>query len=68
MIIVRRLNDEEFALNSDLIETIDENPDTTIHTTDKRVYIVKETKEEVIDLIVAFKQRCFSRFSEERGD
>ncbi len=64
MIIVRRLNGEEFGLNSDLIETIDETPDTTIHMVNKRVYIVKESKEEIVDLIVQFKQRCFSKFIE----
>ncbi len=61
MIIVRRLNGQEFALNSDLIETIEENPDTTIRTTDKRFYIVKETMREVVDLVVEFRQRCYER-------
>ena len=30
MIILKKLNGEEFVLNSDLIETIMETPDTTI--------------------------------------
>ena len=52
MIILKRLNGVEFAINSDLIETIEENPDTTIHMTNKHFYIVQESKQEIIDLIL----------------
>lgn len=58
MIILKRLNGVEFAINSDLIETIEENPDTTIHMTNKHFYIVQESKQEIIDLIVDFRRRC----------
>jgi len=58
MIIVRRLNGVEFALNCDHIETIEANPDTTIRMTNKNYYIVQETQQEVIDLIIDYKRRC----------
>ncbi|MBQ8434743.1 MAG: flagellar FlbD family protein [Oscillospiraceae bacterium] len=42
MIILTKLNDQEFALNHRLIETIQENPDTTIKLSNGNTYIVKE--------------------------
>ncbi len=60
MIILRKLNGSEFALNSDLIETVEEAPDTTIRMNDKHIYIVKESLREVVDLIVEHKRRCLN--------
>lgn len=48
MITLTKLNGTEFVLNSNLIETIYENPDTTIHLTNGTIYIVKESKAEVV--------------------
>jgi len=60
MIQLTRLNDEEFALNTDLIERIDANPDTVFTLIDGTKYIVSESLEEVIDRIVAFRARVVS--------
>jgi flagellar protein FlbD len=57
MIILTKLNDVPFALNSDMIETIQENPDTTICLFNKNIYIVKESMQEVMDKIVAFRRK-----------
>lgn len=43
-------------LNSDLIEIIDENPDTTIHLVNKNIYIVQETMMEVVELVKDYKR------------
>lgn len=48
MIIVSDLRGDEFTLNCDLIETISENPDTTMRLTNGKVYIVRESMREVI--------------------
>ena len=58
MIVLTKLNGVPFALNSDMIETIQENPDTTICLFNKSIYIVKETMQEVMDKIVAFRQKA----------
>ncbi len=50
MIIVHKLRGEEFALNCDLIETISENPDTTMLLTNGNVYIVRESMRQIIDM------------------
>ncbi len=57
MITLTKLNTQSFALNSDLIETIEETPDTVIATTNGNKYVVKETTQEVIDKIIAYKRR-----------
>lgn len=59
MIVLNKLNGEEFALNDELIETIVETPDTTIKLTNGNVYIASQTVDEVITLIAEFKNRCF---------
>ena len=59
MIVLSKLNGTEFVLNCELIETIYANPDTTIHLTDGRIYIVKETMEQVIQKTVSFKREIF---------
>ena len=58
MIILTRLNGTEFALNPDLIETMDENPDTTIRLVDKNFLIVRESMREVIQKIVDYRRAC----------
>ncbi len=60
MISLTKLNDTEFVLNCDLIETIQENPDTTIRLTTGNIYIVKETMEEVVNATIRYKQATFS--------
>ena len=56
MIALTKLDGTIFALNSDLIETVMENPDTTIHLTIKKFYIVRETMEEVMSKVVEFRK------------
>ncbi len=60
MIVLTKLNDIEFVLNCDLIETVLENPDTTIRLTDGNMYIVKESMQEVIHKTVAYKKLIYS--------
>lgn len=60
MIRLTKLNDVEFALNCDLIETVLENPDTTIRLTDGNMYIVKESMQEVVNRTIAFKREIYS--------
>ena len=59
MILLKKLNGEEFILNCDLIETIMENPDTTILLTNGKHLIVRESKEEVVDKVVKFRREAF---------
>lgn len=58
MILLRKLNSTIFALNPDLIETIEAHPDTTIRLTTKSYQIVLETTEEIIEKIIEYRRKC----------
>ena len=62
MITITKINDKEIVINSDLIETMESTPDTTISMTTGRKVIVKEELEKVIDKIVEYKQRIFTQY------
>lgn len=57
MIKVTRLNGIEYLLNPHLIESIDQNPDTTITLVSGKKVIVKETPKEVLSEIVEYRKR-----------
>ncbi len=60
MILLRRLNGTEFAINADLIERIEITPDTVVSLVDGTKYVVADTVEEVIDRIVTFRARILA--------
>lgn len=55
MIILTKINDTEFALNFELIEIMQETPDTTITLTTGRKLIVKESIDEIMQKIKFYK-------------
>lgn len=59
MITITKLNEKELVINSDLIELIESTPDTTITMTTGRKVIVRESVDEVLEKVVAFKQQIF---------
>ncbi|MCT4633761.1 MAG: flagellar FlbD family protein [Firmicutes bacterium] len=60
MIKLSRLNGKEFVLNCDLIEFMEETPDTIITLTTGKKVIVVETIDLVIDRIVEYKKRIYA--------
>ncbi|MDP4160376.1 MAG: flagellar FlbD family protein [Bacillota bacterium] len=58
MIYVTRLNGTEFAINPDLIEIMEETPDTVITLTGGNKYVVSESVEILIERIAEFRRRC----------
>lgn len=59
MITLTKLNGTKFVLNCDLIETIQENPDTTIRLSNGNIYIVEESSDKVIDLTIEFRREIW---------
>ncbi|OAN40216.1 flagellar FlbD family protein [Microbacterium sp. H83] len=57
MITVTRLDQTRFAVNPDLIERVQASPDTTLHMIDGHVYVVAESLDAVIELVVAYRAR-----------
>ena len=59
MIELTRLNDTKFTLNADLIETVEEVPDTVITLTSGKKLFVKESRQNVKNLVVLYRQEVF---------
>lgn len=57
MIQVSRLNNETFYVNPDLIEFIEETPDTVISMESGRKLVVSESSQELIESIIQYRQR-----------
>ena len=60
MIDVTRMNGKQFTLNSDLIETIEETPDTVLTLTTGKKIIVKESRQKVKNLVKLYRKEIFS--------
>lgn len=60
MILLHRLNGSEFIINDQQIETIESTPDTVITLINDHKYIVREPAAEVLNLVVAFRQRIIA--------
>lgn len=56
MIDVTKVNGKKFTLNSRLIETIEETPDTVITLTTGKKIIVKESRQEVKNLVKLYEK------------
>lgn len=56
MISVTRLKGQVVALNPDLIELIEETPDTTIRLTSGDTILVRESLVQIIELVVSYRR------------
>lgn len=61
MIKVTRLNGKEFVVNADLIQFMEETPDTVITLVNHEKVVVKESADEVIRRVMEYQRgvRCF---------
>ncbi len=59
MIDVTRMNDKTLTLNSDLIESVEETPDTVITLTTGKKIIVKESRQEIKNLVKLYRKEIF---------
>jgi flagellar protein FlbD len=57
MIPLSRLDGREFWLNEDLLVSVEETPDTLLVLTTGARVLVRESAEEVVAQIVAFRRR-----------
>ena len=67
MIVVHRLKGERMFLNADLMESIEELPDTVVTLVDGRRIVVADSAEEIAERIVAFRASVLVSASEMRG-
>ena len=66
MISVHRLNNEEFLVNSDLIEFVEQTPDTVISMTSGRKLVVSESCDQIKKMIIEYKRQIFFAFIEQQ--
>lgn len=60
MIRVHRLNNQEFLINCELIEFVEETPNTVVSMMSGRKLVVSETTEELEQQIIEYKRKIFS--------
>lgn len=60
MIYVTRLNGERLALNIDIIEQMEETPDTVITLTTGKKLVVKESMHRIREDIINFRKRSLT--------
>jgi flagellar protein FlbD len=61
MIEVTRLNDKGLIINAELIEKIEETPDTIITLISGKKIVVKESGQEVKNLVILYKKEISCR-------
>ena len=57
MLMVTRLNGQEFVINADLIKMIEQRPDTIITLVNGDHVVVKEASREVIERVIEYGRR-----------
>lgn len=61
MIEVTKLNDAKITLNAEMIEFVEEIPDTVITLSDGKKIFVKESRQKVENLVKSYKRDIFSQ-------
>ena len=59
MIELTKLNDIKFMVIADIIEMVEETPDTVVTLTTGKKMIVKESRQEIRDLVIAYRRSVF---------
>ena len=60
MIEVTKLNGMKLSINAELIELVEETPDTVISMTTGRKIIVKESRQDVENLVILYKRKILN--------
>jgi flagellar protein FlbD len=60
MIELTKLNGQKILVNCDLIELVEETPDTVVSFTTGRKIIVKESRQEVKNLVKSYRKDIFA--------
>lgn len=60
MIEVTRLKGKKVTVNAEMIETIEETPDTVITLVSGKKLIVNETSEEVANMVINYKKKIYT--------
>lgn len=64
MVEVTKINGVKVLINPDLLELVEETPDTVLSFTTGRKLIVKESRQEVKNLVISYKRDIFKILNE----
>lgn len=56
VIEITRMNDTKITVNADMIEMIEETPDTVITLSNGKKLIAKESRQEIKSLVILYKR------------
>ena len=62
MIEVTKINGVKVLVNPDLIELVEETPDTVLTLTTGRKIIVKESRQEIKNLVILYRKDIFAKY------
>ena len=65
MIELTRLNGTHLAINSDLIQSMESSPDTTLTLINGEKLVVRESSEQVVDLALHYRARLIAEAARE---
>lgn len=65
MITITKLNGQRLTVNCDLIETMEETPDTTITMTTGNKLIAREPISQLVQEVISYKSGCGKAAQEE---
>ncbi len=60
MIEITKMNGQKVLVNPDLIELVEETPDTVMTLTTGRKIIIKESRQDVKNLVKLYRQDIFA--------
>ena len=60
MIEVTKINGTKVLVNPDLIEVVEETPDTVVFFTTGRNIIIKESRQEIKNLVKSYRKEIFA--------
>ena len=60
MILIQRLNGEEFILNAELIESVESCPDTLVTLTNGKKLMVLSDHNEIINKVIDYRRRVYT--------
>jgi len=59
VIELTRMNGTKITLNAELIEIVEETPDTVITLTSGKKILVKESRQDIKNLVILYKKEMF---------
>ena len=66
MIELTRINGTKVLVNPDLMELVEETPDTVVAFTTGRKIIVKESRQEIKNLVKSYRKDIFAKKKKKR--